>query len=177
MICLFALIAIGFIVSKWRFVPENTSQVLSKLENILFVPALVMGTFIDNFTVSSLSSMWKIFVLGFATVFFFIAVSLVVARICYKEKYLQKIACVFQLRVYGQRDYESGVSCYFYRIRHFHAPVLVYDLYVGCARVAHIGQQRRAKSVFKTALKIVCKPYAYRYVYRYDHRAYGLETS
>lgn len=92
MIFLFALIVIGFILSKWRFVPENASQTLSKMENILFVPALVMGTFIDNFTVSSLSAMWKIFVLGLATVFFFIAVSLVVARICYKEKYLQKIA-------------------------------------------------------------------------------------
>lgn len=92
MICLFALIVVGFIVSKWRFVPENTSQVLSKLENILFVPALVMGTFIDNFTLSSLSSMWKIFVLGFVVVFFFIALSIIVARICYKEDYLRKIA-------------------------------------------------------------------------------------
>ena len=92
MIFLFALIVIGFILSKWRFVPDNTSQALSKLENILFVPALVMGTFIDNFTPAVLSSMWKILVLGFATVFFFIFLSLFVAKICYKEKYLQKIA-------------------------------------------------------------------------------------
>ncbi len=92
MIFLFAFIIIGFILSKWKFLPDNSATVLSKLENFVFVPALVLGTFIKNCNLSVLSSMWKLLLLGFALVALFIAVSLLLAKICFKEKYLQKIA-------------------------------------------------------------------------------------
>ena len=54
MVVLFLLILIGFLLAKLKAVPENTAVVLSKLENNLFVPALVMGTFVSNFTVEKL---------------------------------------------------------------------------------------------------------------------------
>ena len=92
MLCLFLFIAIGFILMKGRFVPDNADRVLSKLENLVLVPALVMGTFIKNCTIETLSSMWKLLVLGFGMVFLLIPLSFVCARICFKEKYLQKIA-------------------------------------------------------------------------------------
>lgn len=92
MIFLFAFIIIGFILSKWKFLPDNSATVLSKLENFVLVPALVLGTFIKNCNLSVLSSMWKILLLGFALVALFIAVSLLLAKVCFKEKYLQKIA-------------------------------------------------------------------------------------
>ncbi len=92
MICLLLFIAVGFILSKWKFVPDNSERVLSKLENIVLVPALVMGTFINNCNVEVLSSMWKLLVLGFGLVFFFIPVSFLCARLCFKEDYLRKIA-------------------------------------------------------------------------------------
>ena len=92
MIFLFTFIIIGFILSKWKFLPDNSATVLSKLENFVLVPALVLGTFIKNCNLSVLSSMWKILLLGFALVALFIAVSLLLAKVCFKEKYLQKIA-------------------------------------------------------------------------------------
>lgn len=48
MLFLFAFIAIGFILSKGKFVPDNSEKVLSRLENYIFMPALVMGTFIEK---------------------------------------------------------------------------------------------------------------------------------
>lgn len=92
MIFLFAFIIIGFILSKWKFVPDNSERVLSKLENTVFMPALVMGTFIENCNVSVLSSVWKLLVLSAALLVVVIPLSLLCAKFCFKEKYLQKIA-------------------------------------------------------------------------------------
>ena len=92
MIFLFAFIIIGFILSKWKFLPDNSATVLSKLENFVLVPALVLGTFIKNCNLSVLSSMWKLLLLGFALVALFVAVSFLFAKLCFKENYLRKIA-------------------------------------------------------------------------------------
>lgn len=92
MVFLFAFILIGFILAKCKLVPENSSTVISKLENYILVPALVLSTFIGNCTPSVLRSMWKYLVLGFGLVAITIPVSLLFAKVCFKEKYLQKIA-------------------------------------------------------------------------------------
>lgn len=92
MIFLFLFIVIGFILAKWKFVPDNAERVLSKLENIVFVPALVMGTFINNCSVEVLGTLWKLVVLSFAMVVVLIPLSLLLAKICFKENYLRKIA-------------------------------------------------------------------------------------
>ena len=52
---LLLFIIIGYILAKWKFVPENAHTTLSKLENNCLVPALVMGTFIEQFTVDKLT--------------------------------------------------------------------------------------------------------------------------
>ncbi len=57
---LFSLIAIGYFLAKKNFIPDNSATVLSKLENMILVPALVLGTFIDNFTVERIGSAWKL---------------------------------------------------------------------------------------------------------------------
>ena len=92
MIFLFAFILIGFILSKWKFIPDNATKTISKLENIVFVPALVMYTFILNCTPAVLASVWKLLVLAFALVFLLIPLSLLAAKLCFKENYLRKIA-------------------------------------------------------------------------------------
>ena len=50
-IFLFGFIVIGYVLVKLKVLSEDSSAVLSKLENTVFIPALVMGTFIENFTV------------------------------------------------------------------------------------------------------------------------------
>ena len=57
---LFGLIVIGYILVKTKVLPENSASILSKLENTVFIPALVMKTFIENFTVERISVAWKL---------------------------------------------------------------------------------------------------------------------
>lgn len=92
MIFLFAFILIGFVLSKGRFVADNSAAVLSKLESLVFVPALVMGTFIRNCNVSVLDTMWKTLVLGAGSVILCILIAIPMAKLCFKENYLRKMA-------------------------------------------------------------------------------------
>ena len=91
MILLFAFIVIGFIVSKFNLVPDNAATVLSKLENLVFVPALVMGTFIKNCTPETIVVYWKPLVLGLVFSLVLILLSIVSARTVFRETFLRKI--------------------------------------------------------------------------------------
>ena len=53
---LFSLILIGFFLVKAKIMPQSTAGILSKLENVLFVPALVLGTFMSSFTTENLKN-------------------------------------------------------------------------------------------------------------------------
>ena len=92
MIFLFAFIVIGFILMKGKLLPNNAGEIISKLENMLFVPALVMYTFIQNCNIETLSSVWRLLVLSFLMVALLIPISLLVAKVCFKENYLRKTA-------------------------------------------------------------------------------------
>lgn len=92
MLFLFAFIIVGFILSRCKLLPDNAATVLSKLENMIFVPALVMGTFIKNCNVETIVTYWKPLVVGFGLVITLIPASLLSARLCFKEDYIRKIA-------------------------------------------------------------------------------------
>ena len=92
MIFLFTLIGIGIVLSRFKFLPDNASKTISKLENILFVPCLVMNTFIQNCNIKTLASVSNIVVLSFAMVFILMPISILVAKLCFKEAHLRKIA-------------------------------------------------------------------------------------
>ncbi len=88
---LFSLIIIGYILMKFKVLPQNSETVLSKLENYLFIPSLVLGTFISNFTVEKLASAGGILLFSLALEIIVIAVSLVCTRFITKDGYLRKI--------------------------------------------------------------------------------------
>ena len=92
MLFLFTFIVIGFIFSKWKFVPENSASVLSKLENILFIPALVMGTFIKYCNPETLAAVWRLLVMSLVMLVVFIPLSIWVAKLCFKENFLRNVA-------------------------------------------------------------------------------------
>ena len=92
MIFLFLFIVIGFILSKCKIIPDNTSKTLSTLENYIFIPGLVLYTFIDKCTIETLSSAWNLLLLSFLMVLLLIPISLLIAKVCFKESYLRKIA-------------------------------------------------------------------------------------
>lgn len=88
---LFSFILLGYILSKWNLVPDNAQTTLSKLENYLFIPALVLGTFIDNFTVATLSTAWKLLLSSLILAGVMIVISAGAVRLCSKDKYEQNI--------------------------------------------------------------------------------------
>lgn len=88
---LFGLIAIGYILVKLKVVSADAAAVLSKLENTLFIPALVMGTFIKNFTVERISSAWVLLLISAGIGLLCILFAILVSRLTTKDKYIQKI--------------------------------------------------------------------------------------
>lgn len=65
---LFSLIIIGYILGKRKFIPEQSSTVLAKFENIVFLPALILNTFIESFTVDQLVAARDLMLVSFAII-------------------------------------------------------------------------------------------------------------
>lgn len=88
---LFALIAIGYILVKLKVLPENSDAVLSKLENTVFIPALVMGTFIENFTIERISAAKELLLVSFVIAIIAIPFAIGVSKLLSKDKYIERI--------------------------------------------------------------------------------------
>lgn len=88
---LFLFILLGYILAKGKFVPDHSQTVLSKLENCVFIPALVLGTFMGNFTVEKLSSAWGLLLGSLLLAVIAMGVSLVCVRFCSKDPYERNI--------------------------------------------------------------------------------------
>ena len=88
---LFSLIVVGFILAKFKVLPDNAQKTLSKLENTVFIPCLVAGTFIENFTVERISSAWKLLLVSLAICVISIPIAILVSRLCARDRYTQNI--------------------------------------------------------------------------------------
>ncbi len=88
---LFLFIVMGYLLARWKFVPGNAQTVLSKLENCIFIPALVLGTFINNFTLEKLSATWELLLGSLALAVIAIILALLCARFCSKDNYERNI--------------------------------------------------------------------------------------
>ncbi len=91
MVFLFIFIILGYILTKIGFLSASAATILSKLENTIFIPALVMGTFIKNFTVQSFSSAWKLLLFSLLLELVIIPICILLSKICTKDTYVQKI--------------------------------------------------------------------------------------
>ncbi len=88
---LFGFIIIGYILAKCRVLPENSAAVLSKLENYIFIPALVLKTFIENFTVEQLGKAWKLLLISCLIELIVIPLAIFASKLVTKDKYTRKI--------------------------------------------------------------------------------------
>lgn len=88
---LMLLIAIGYVLVKTKVVPSEGAGLLSKLENYVFIPALVLGTFLKDFTVTKLSTAWQYVVCGSVVVGISAIFAVFVSKLCTKDKYTQNI--------------------------------------------------------------------------------------
>ena len=87
---LFCFIIFGWALAKGGVLQQNSATVLSKLENNLFIPALVMGTFIENFTVARLGEMWRFMAISTAIELVVIPIAILLPKLLSKDSYLQK---------------------------------------------------------------------------------------
>lgn len=89
---LFSFIVIGYLLVKFKCLTESSATSLSKLENIVFVPALIMGTFIENFTVATLSTAWKFLLMSILLAVLGVVLSIFIGRRIFKEKIPQNLS-------------------------------------------------------------------------------------
>lgn len=88
---LFLLIAIGFLLGRLRALPEDSTKTLAKLENTVFVPCLILGTFIEHFTVERLSSYATLILISCGITAVIVPVAILAARLLTKDKYERNI--------------------------------------------------------------------------------------
>lgn len=88
---LMLLISIGFLLLRCKVISADASALLSKLENNVFIPALVLGTFMGNFTVEKMSVAWQFVLCGLVVVLITIPIAILFARITSKDDYIRKI--------------------------------------------------------------------------------------
>lgn len=93
---LLLLIAIGYLLVRLRAIPDDTTKALSKLENNLFIPALVLGTFMQKFTVSNFKTSGLYLLVGLLTALCCVPIALLCCRLFIKDPYNQKI-CAYGL--------------------------------------------------------------------------------
>lgn len=91
MIYLVAFIVIGYLLAHFGAVKAEAAGILSKLENLVFIPALMMGTFMNDFSVAELKSSWKLILFSTVIELIFLPISLWVGRKCSKKDFEQKI--------------------------------------------------------------------------------------
>ncbi len=88
---LFSLIAAGYLLGKLGILPPSAAAILSKLENKIFVPALIMGNFIRNFNLNNLTKSWQPLVLGLGINLMMIPIGIFIARRITKDSYCRNI--------------------------------------------------------------------------------------
>ena len=89
--CLFGFIIIGFTLVKFKVLPADSDKVLSKLENSVFIPALVMGTFMENFTVEKTWTAVNLLIMSFIIGACAIIFAIIVSKLITKDEYIRKI--------------------------------------------------------------------------------------
>ena len=88
---LFTLIAVGFFLAKRNVIPQNSATVLAKLENNLFVPGLIIGTFVEHFTISKLQFAAKLLLVCSIIMLIAAVLSVLFSKCVTKDRYTQRI--------------------------------------------------------------------------------------
>ncbi len=85
------LIVIGYVLCRAKLVPESAASLLSKLENYVFIPALVLGTFMENFTLNRFGVAGQYLLCGAVVIGVTIPVAVLLARLCSKDSFVRNI--------------------------------------------------------------------------------------
>lgn len=88
---LLSLIIIGFVLCRFKIIHANSATLLSKFENNVFIPALVLSTFMQNFTIKKMSTAWQYVLCGLVVIVVTIPIAILFARFTAKDSYIRKI--------------------------------------------------------------------------------------
>ena len=92
---LFLLIFIGYIIIKIGVMPKNSDTVLSRMENYVFIPALVLSTFMSNFNVEKIKFYGEFFLVGFILCLVGIILAIILSKIFFKDKKIYAYGMAF----------------------------------------------------------------------------------
>ncbi len=90
MLVIFTFVVIGYILNKKKIVPENTDRILSRLENYVFLPALVLNTFSSRCTVESLKENYTFLLFSSLALICAFIISMFVSRFFAKDGTYEK---------------------------------------------------------------------------------------
>ena len=88
---LFLFILMGYLLARKKLIPDNSQAVLSKLENYVFIPALVLSTFIGNFTLEKITVAAELLLGSLGLGLIAIVLSLLCVRFCSRDPYERSI--------------------------------------------------------------------------------------
>lgn len=88
---LFSFIFIGFFLKKKNILHSKTSTTLSKLENMIFMPAVVINTFWSNCTIENIKEKWIFLVYSSAILLVAIILACIISHFLGDTPYLHKI--------------------------------------------------------------------------------------
>ncbi len=81
MLSLFLFMILGFIAKKTKITPDNTATVLSKLENYILVPALIIQTFMKYCNVASIRAQYKLILYCLVALVLALAIALPLSKV------------------------------------------------------------------------------------------------
>ena len=83
--------AVGFTVAKLGILPKESSKVLSRLENSVFLPALVLYTFLENFTVATLRDSWLPLLVSLCVEIVVIPIAIFISKKASRDGFIQRM--------------------------------------------------------------------------------------
>ena len=101
MLVMFLFILVGFIVKKMSLLPDNTGTVLSKLENYVLVPALVLDTFMSYCHVDSLVENYNLILYSLLLLAIALVIAITLSRYFAREKNNSDIDESYQRSIYN----------------------------------------------------------------------------
>lgn len=158
MFFLVAFLGAGYFLAKINFLPDGSDKVLSRLENALFVPALILVTFFDSFTVENLSKTGNIFLLSSAIALLLYPISRFLAKLCDKDAYQRNIYTYglwfANFGFMGNAVVKALFPAIFYEYLIFTVPlyICIYGFAVPFLLLPPEGEKRNAKSIAKSFL-------------------------
>ncbi|MBQ8885747.1 MAG: AEC family transporter [Clostridia bacterium] len=89
---LFSLILVGFLLVKCKVLTGNAANILAKIENVILIPAMVLGAFIKNFTLEGLKTSWQPLLLCAVVLLLTIPLAFLFAHFLEKDVYHKRIS-------------------------------------------------------------------------------------